>query len=418
MPIIEIISLIGSIVAILTALWGVWHQARTLRQKDIEIRHQIELDWKEFREKYTSTETRTKDWLDDLGEPIEPQDDLHEEIGFPYLAGAPVRRLDLFYGRKDLLDEGIKCANGMQMASMSILGARKAGKTSFLRFLESSLVDRYPQIVPVYLDAQTPFDSSENFYAYMLRETMQALEKRKKNIARAPDLPKEVPFEMLGDFLEQASSKQWRFLMLLDELENLVKDGSPFNEKFFSALRSLIQKGQVGWVTASYRFVYMPHTTTSPFSNIIQETHYVGSLSHQDARRLVTEPAARFGHFYDKEDLDFIIKIAGRMPFMIQKASLLLYKSHINGLNGKEARLHVTNSFSLETQNYFDSQLSYLTEEEYKTLIQVSRHSFAECDPATIAILENYGFIEQLNDEYQVLGQTFDDYLYRRSKSV
>ena len=91
MPSIGVISLIGSIVAILTAIWGVWYQARTLRQKDAEIRHKIELDWEEFREKYTSTETRMNDWLDDLGKPIETQEDPPTEIGFPYLAGAPVR---------------------------------------------------------------------------------------------------------------------------------------------------------------------------------------------------------------------------------------------------------------------------------------------------------------------------------------
>ena len=300
---IEIISLAGSSVAVLTALFGALYQARALRQRDDEIRHKIELDWKEFREKYTSTEVRMYGWLEDLGAPPEPQANSRAEIGFPYLAGAPVRRPELFYGRRDLLDEAIKCANGKQMASMSILGARKAGKTSFLRFLENSLVDSYPQIVSVYLDAQTPFDSCENFYAYMLRESMQALEKRKTNIARSPDLPKEVSFEMLGDFFEQASNKQWRFLMLLDELGDLVNADCLFNDKFFSALRSLIQKGQLGWITASYHSVYMPNTTTSPFLNIIQETHYVGPLSELDAQRLIAVPAARFGHSFQKEDI-------------------------------------------------------------------------------------------------------------------
>lgn len=417
MSAIEIISLVASIVAILTAIVGVWYQGRTLKQKDAELRHKIDLDWKEFREKYTSAETRMYDWLDDLGKPVKSQEDANVEIGFPYLAGAPVRRPELFYGRRDLLANVIRCASGKQMASMSFFGARKAGKTSFLHFVEYSLADPYPQIVPVYLDAQTPFESSENFYAYMLRETMQALEKRKQNVARYPDLPKEVPFEMLADFLEQASSKQWSFLMLLDEFESLVVKDSPFDEKFFSALRSLIQKGQVGWITASYRFVYMPETTTSPFANIIQDTDYIGALSLQDAQRLITEPAARFGHFYEKEDIDFIIRIAGRMPFMIQKAALLLYKAFINNLRGKEARSHVLNTFSVEMEHYFDSQMKYLEEGEYQTLLQIVGDASADCKPADLAVLEKYGFIEPVSGGYQILGQTFADYLYDRSKN-
>jgi len=416
MPSIEVITLIGSISAIITAVWGVWYQTRSLKQRDDEIRHKIELDWNEFREKYTSTENRVYTWLEHLEEPIAPLVEPHTEIGFPYLAGAPVRQPELFYGRRDLLNEAIKCANGKQMASMFILGSRKSGKTSFFNFLEYSLADHYPNIVPVYLDAQTPLDSCENFYAYMLRETMLALEKRNKNIARSPDIPKEVSFETLSEFIERASHRQWRFLMLLDEFENLVKTDSLFNENFFSALRSIIHKGQISWIAASYRFVYMPNTTTSPFSNIIQTTHYVGALSPNDAHRLITEPAARFGHFYEKEDIDFILKIAGRIPYLIQKASLLLYQSHINGLRGKDARLNVQNTFVLEIQHYFDSQLFYLTGEECKTLFQVARQTYDDCNPVNLAILEKYGFIEQKSNEYKILGQVFDDYLYRRNK--
>ena len=353
MSAIEIVSLAGSIVAVITAFYGMWYQTRTLKRKEKELNHTIEYDSQVLHKKNLA-EYLTAQWLDGIDSPKEVHEDTLPEIGYPYLAGAPVRRPELFYGRRDLLKECIKCGNGKQMASLSLLGARRAGKTSFLRFLEYSLgADRYPQIVPVYLDAQTPFKSCENFYAYMLREAMQALEKRNNNIPRAPDQPKEVSYDTLSTFFKRTGDRHWRFLLLLDEMENLVKFSNIFDEKFFSAMRALIQIGQVSWITSSFRTVYMPDTTSSPFLNIIQATHYIGPLSEQDASLLIREPAARVGHFFEPEDIQFILKIAGRMPFLIQKAALMLYKSHISDGRGEEARRQLASSFALEMQNYF-----------------------------------------------------------------
>jgi hypothetical protein len=415
----EIVSLAGSIVAVIAVVFGMWYQARTLKRKEKELHHKIEYDLKVFQETYASPENLTTLWLDGINNPKEVHEDSLLEIGYPYLAGAPVRRPEMFYGRRDLLEDCIKCGNGDQMASLSILGARRAGKTSFLRFLEYSLgADRYPQIVPVYLDAQTPIKSCENFYAYMLREAMQALEKRNINIPRAPDLPKEVPYDTLSTFFKQAGDRHWRFLLLLDEMESLVKFSNIFDEKFFSGMRALIQIGQVSWITSSFRTVYMPNTTSSPFLNIIQATHYIGPLTEQDARRLVVEPAARAGHFFEKEDIQSILKIAGRMPFLIQKAALMLYMSHINNVRGEEARRQLASSFALEMQNYLQSQLKHLTKEEYDTLVQVVRQGEIDKDSQPLLILQNYGFIEKVDERYQILGETFADYLYRYSKTV
>jgi len=77
--------------------------------------------------------------------------------------------------------------------------------------------------------------------------------------------------------------------------------------------------------------------------------------------------------------------------------------------------LHVASTFSLETQNYFESQLSHLKDEEYKTLIHIAKQE--KVVDTCADVLENYGFIEKVDGNYQILGQAFGDYLYHRSKN-
>jgi hypothetical protein len=77
----------------------------------------------------------------------------------------------------------------------------------------------------------------------------------------------------------------------------------------------------------------------------------------------------------------------------------------------------VLNTFSIEMEHYFDSQMKFLEENEYQTLLQIVGDASADCKPADLAVLEKYGFIEQVSGGYQILGQTLADYLYNRSKN-
>ena len=234
-----------------------------------------------------------------------------------------------------------------------------------------------------------------------------------------PEVPKEIPFMMLRNFFEHAAGRNWRFLLLLDELEHLVKgeNAKIYDENFFSALRSIIQIKQISWITASYRIVYMPNTTTSPFTNIMQSMPYVGPLSPADAQLLAAEPAARAGHPFELEDVEFVTAYAGRMPFLLQKTSLQLYKSHLNGKRGKPAHKEVVKVCSLELEKYFDSQLGQLTGEEKLALRQLVHAPELEPELSnSVDVLEGYGFIERVKGGYKILGNAFRDYLASKSK--
>ena len=420
MDITDWIALTASILALLTTVIGWIFQYRGLRQRDIEIKHRLEMDQKEFVEKYASHEKRMQGWLEDLDEPPELASDPDQtDTGLPYQAGAPIRTPDLFYGRNEDLNCVMDCITGKQMASMFVLGARKSGKTSFFYHLSHILdTDHYPQFVPVYLDAQSAISSEKNFFAYMLREASAGLDARNKTTARPPDIPKEIEYEILANFLEKAGQKQWRFLFMLDEFERLVNAPETFGDNFFSNLRSLILKGKMSWITASFREVYIPGTSTSPFHNIVQDIIHLGPLNEEEAFSLAAEPAARAGHPFELEEVDLILTLAGRMPFLIQKAALLLYKAHRSGITGSDARVSLTNRFKLETETYFNSQIALLSDQESQALSQLTLGKDVTAYEPNLELLEKYGFVESDGNDFRVLGQTFNEYLLKKARTA
>ena len=403
------VSLIASMAALLTAVGGLWYQ-----------KHRMELERKEFSEKYDLPEKRMRKWSQDVTRPLPPSsDDRVLDAGLPYQAGAPIRKAELFYGRKEQLSSALNCLTGESMASMFILGARRAGKTSFFYYLSRILSpDHYPQIVPVFLDAQIPISSDKNFYAYLMRETSTVLASRSRSNSHPPEIPKEVEFDALCTFLEDVSAKGWRFVFLLDEFEKLVDNKQTSGEDLFSSLRSLILRANISWIPASFRAVYMPGTKTSPFINIIQDTCYLGALSEADARLLVWEPAARAGHNFQKEDIELILDLAGRMPFMLQKASLLLFTAHRAGVDRQTARAHLAPTLRLESQAYFSSQLSILSPEEKEALFLLALQKDLTNYSQILNLLNIYGFIEKDRGGYKILGRTFEDYLYQQAKAA
>jgi len=419
----EVLSLITAALAVLTAIAGWLYQGRSLKQKEVELKHASETDLKkleiEFKKlemevkKLESPEKRMEDWLDSLPEPPpNPVDFNHTDAGLPYQAGYPIRNMNLFYGRQPQMESVLQCINGPQMSSIFIRGARRSGKTSFLYYIQHRLnPDEFPRVVPVFLDSQSAISGDREFYAYMLREASAALNLRSKSSNRPFEVGKEIDFELLAKFMDDARQKQWRFVFLLDEFERLVGDGDLSGEDFFASLRSLTSKGKLTWIAASFRAVYMSGTLTSPFINLIQETAWIGPLSENDARSLVMEPAIRAGHPFDNEDVELILQLAGRMPFLLQKAALMYYKLHLSGADGPVGRLRFTDDFQLEIQAYFKSQLDQFLPDEKHILFNLAQQKPLNGQPQTMKQLENYGLIEMTADGYRVLGQAFETYL-------
>ena len=104
----------------------------------------------------------------------------------------------------------------------------------------------------------------------------------------------------------------------------------------------------LGWITASSTNPFSqiegqvseraPSDKTSPFGNLFAGSLYVGALSDDDTRRLVTQPAARLGLSFDDEDVQYAVEMAGRLPYALQAAAWGLYDAYHQGRTGKESQ--------------------------------------------------------------------------------
>jgi hypothetical protein len=438
MSTVEIITITISIAAVLVSLVGTLYQRRALQQKDSELRHKfqadadekmrlemefrsnltlelgkLDLEVKKFHAQQSTPEGRILEFAKAL-EPADDSADIAEAgLGFPYNDSVPIRQADRFFGRRDLLSQVLDSTR-QEMKCMALLGIRKSGKTSFLRYVEDSFtVEGFPHIIPVYLDAQSAPACPNVFYSQIVRKTSAALYARTKVGMQMPDFPKEIDFPFLESFLQTVCEQNYHFLFLLDEFENLVVEEKGFDGRFFGSLRSLILigHGQVSWITASFRPVNTPHTNTSPFENILS-TRYIGPLLPEDARQLVAVPARRFNRPFSDPDVEFILKKAGRLPFPLQKASLLLYQTRLTNLPEAQIHVHVGNEFAEQMRSHYDYQYGELSPEERAALLQVYAGKSEEADLKTLQTLESYGFIERGDGEDHVLGEALLDYLF------
>lgn len=246
--------------------------------------------------------------------------------------GKPVPA-NLFWGRQDIVRYIMdRITSG---SSTSLIGERRIGKTSLLRYLTSpeAIQDRnFETTRPlfVYVDF-IAFDqvSPSSFWTFLLQE-MAGVSYDKpwaNNIAlllqdlghSASDY---VAFGTLSEFFKRVRGWGYRPIFLLDEFEYATR-GPNLNEKFFGQLRVMANNDLLVFITATRDYlnkVCHQELLGSPFWNIFapkilnpfSEMEFNGWLDHRlgDQRSLFTIDVR-----------DVIIKLSGRHPFFSEMAA-------------------------------------------------------------------------------------------------
>lgn len=252
----------------------------------------------------------------------------------PYVVGPPVRLPTDFFGRENQTRQFFESLAGPQAQCVSVLGLRRAGKTSFLQYISHpEIMALYlpdPQrYVMVYVDVSACKTPAE-FYGRVYR----------KLLANLPRVPSGVDRSQTGTDVYDVESLLYEFgerrvIFLMDEFDQLRTAG--FGSDFLTELRALagIWDFELAYVTASYwdnyrlgKFVGLP--PTSPFYNIFYPTPiYLSGLSPRELEELVKVPACRVGIAADDEDVAFVRYHAGTLPFFVQAvaATWLTYKA-------------------------------------------------------------------------------------------
>ncbi|MCB9396413.1 MAG: AAA family ATPase [Acidobacteria bacterium] len=248
----------------------------------------------------------------------------------PYIAGAPVMRGDMFYGREALLKQIL---NTIHNNSLMIYGERRIGKTSFLHQLYKllpSVEDPEYLFLPVMIDLQG-IDETQ-FFAHLDHEIQLALQQWSlPALEVAPESMDGRVFtqrlrQVIHD-LKNACPKAPKLVLLLDEVD--IMNG--YSERTNQQLRAVFMKGFAHHLVAIMAGIHISKrwkSEGSPWYNFFEQIE-LRPFSREQAEELVTRPV-RGIYRYDPAAVTQILQISACKPYIIQKLCVNLVAHVLN----------------------------------------------------------------------------------------
>ena len=247
-----------------------------------------------------------------------------------------IRDSDMFFGRADILRLVYSAVANRQ--SISVVGPRGIGKSSFLRYASLPEVQvRFPY-----------YDLSRHIFVFFdlreyLRKTAEDFFHNVSQVIIAQGAKMNLTLNALdrgedefSNILDQVENHGFFPVLLMDAFDKVTLN-QYFDYEFFAFLRAHASAGLVSYVTSSVAPLYeVSHSgiAGSPFFNIFS-TCKLGALLPEEAKALITMPAQQAGMPFSDSEVDLVLKLAGRHPFFLQRICYLLYEQKLLQDNGK-----------------------------------------------------------------------------------
>ncbi len=239
----------------------------------------------------------------------------------PYIAGAPVRDQDMFFGRQKLLT---RILNVLHHNSLMITGERRIGKTSFLHHLKRALeldVGTDFQFFPVTTDLQgVPEDG---FFHAVMSDVVETL--RPQSLGALRYRAEAVGYEgrdfshdlqRVVEELATRTPKKVKLALLIDEVDVL----NEYSERINQRLRSIFMKTFSEHLVAVMSGVGIKRiwkSEGSPWYNFFDEVE-LSAFSREEAEALIRHPVE--GVFrWEPEAVERILGYSELKPYVIQK---------------------------------------------------------------------------------------------------
>ena len=259
----------------------------------------------------------------------------------PYIAGAPVLKDDLFFGRERLLSRVLQTVHNN---SILLYGERRIGKTSFQHHLSrrlKQLKDPDYNFYPVFTDLQgTPEDK---FFSTLAEDVFEQLGPQLDGLESDPALHDDTAYEykqFVRDIrnvlrtLNSKSEKKIKVVLLIDEVDELNDYDPRINQK----LRALFMRSFAEDLVAVVSGVGIKkqwESEGSPWYNFFEEIR-VEPFRKEDADELIKRPIEGLLTL-EPGAVDRIITLADCKPYPIQKLCVALVNRMYN-----EKRRHIT----------------------------------------------------------------------------
>lgn len=273
-------------------------------------------------------------------------------------------RSGMFFGRRRILRRLYSAIVSQQC--VSLVGSRHIGKSSVLQNLRClELQRRYEYDLSRHLLISIDLreylqKSSDDFFDAVCKQI----------ILQSPlslDVNGLAGEDEFCEILDQINEQGFHPVLLMDSFDNITRNKS-FCPDFFSFLRA--QATRVSYVTASLApLSTVCHTgiETSPFFNIFG-TSTLESLEPDEARQLVAQPADKAGLCFSDAEIEWVLTLAGRHPFFLQRVCYHLFDEKMNQVSGEVDRRLVKDRAYNELCSHFEDTWVHLSEENQQAL--------------------------------------------------
>lgn len=257
----------------------------------------------------------------------------------PYIAGAPIRHEEMFFGRQQLLERILRT---LPNNSLMVYGPRRIGKTSVQYQLQRLLQTREDpdyQFTPVFIDLQGV--PEEVFFAHMIEEVREQLGEEIAATVSAPaDRQKYSHREFANDLRSVisllqnrlAANKKVRLVFLVDEVDTLNSYSERTNQRLRAIFMKSFSENLVAVLTGS-NIRKEWESESSPWYNFFEQVP-MPALSRDEALQLIHAPVKGFFKFAP-EAADKIWEVSQGRPFVIQKFCVRLVNLAIERRNRK-----------------------------------------------------------------------------------
>ncbi|MBN1812621.1 MAG: AAA-like domain-containing protein [Anaerolineae bacterium] len=276
----------------------------------------------------------------------------------PFTYGNPISAPARFFGRKAEVEQVYTRLLNAEFESSSIVGERRAGKTSLLNYIAHPSTAQAHGLAPdryifVYVDLQMVDQKTtpSRFWSRLLHRVARELKDEELQAEFEEAIGQEVIDNYtLDDLFSFTDERDLGFILLLDEFENVTENAN-FDTDFFYGLRALAIHHNLALITASRQeLITLCHSDAvraSPFFNIFANVN-LPAFNEEDARAFIEQSLAETGVQFVSAELALMSDIAGFHPYFLQIAAHFLFAAHCQGIAAQEREQYLLREFEEE----------------------------------------------------------------------
>lgn len=340
-------------------------------------------------------------------------------VGNPFYNRGPIREPGFFFNRQTEVEQALELLK--QGQSISVIGQRRIGKTSFLNHISHPVTLSRHGLAPekflfAFVDCQELVSRAQDENYARIVEAIE----EKLSVTDRGSLPeaveqRSVGYDTLRQIIKRLHHAGLQIVVMFDEFEYVTRNAS-LDSSFFPSLRSFTVRYNVAFVTttrAPLARLWYARTTDmgSPFFNIFFPLQ-LSLFDLESSKSMVQALIERSGAEMDEMVVNWIVQVSGSHPFLTQVAGYWAWE-----LWHEKGRLEPREVERLQSTVYEDMEGHFLycwhqlTRSEQEILASLPSES---CTPA-MERLTQLGLVVEEEGHYRPFSPLFTIFVSRQS---